>query len=95
MLAYIAEIDPICALQAAMEGYEVLRLEDIVDKVDIVVTATGNYHVLTHEHTLHMKSQVIVCNIGHLILKLILRVYANIPGKISASGRDRCYFPRW
>lgn len=62
---YIAEIDPICALQAAMEGYRVVQLEDVVREVDIVVTATGNYHVVTHEHMADMKDQAILCNIGH------------------------------
>jgi len=62
---YIAEIDPICALQAAMEGYRVVQLEDVVHDVDIVVTATGNYHVVTHEHMSNMKDQAILCNIGH------------------------------
>lgn len=61
----IAEIDPICALQAAMEGYRVVRLDDVADQVDIVVTATGNYHVVTHEHMRRMKNQAILCNIGH------------------------------
>lgn len=61
----IAEIDPICALQAAMEGYRVVTLEDVAEQVDIVVTATGNLHVVTHEHMRQMKNQVIVCNIGH------------------------------
>lgn len=64
-IVYIAEIDPICALQAAMEGYQVVTLEDVVDTVDIVVTATGNYHVVTHEHMKGMKDQAILCNIGH------------------------------
>lgn len=62
---YIAEIDPICALQAAMEGYSVVTVEDIIDEVDIVITATGNYHVLTLEHMERLKNQAIVCNIGH------------------------------
>lgn len=62
---YIAEIDPICALQAAMEGYRVVTLDDIVDQVDIVVTATGNYHVVSHDHIKSMKNQAILCNIGH------------------------------
>lgn len=62
---YVAEIDPICALQAAMEGYPVVQVEDVVDVVDIFVTATGNYHVLAHEHLLNMKNEAIVCNIGH------------------------------
>ena len=61
----ITEIDPICALQAAMAGYRVVRLEDVVEMVDIFVTATGNYNVITHEHMLAMKDQAIVCNIGH------------------------------
>lgn len=61
----IAEIDPICALQAAMEGYRVVRLDDVVNNIDIFVTATGNYHVVTHEHMKRMRDQAIVCNIGH------------------------------
>ena len=61
----IAEIDPICALQAAMEGYRVVRLDDVVGDVDIFVTATGNFKVINHEHLIQMKDQAIVCNIGH------------------------------
>jgi len=61
----IAEIDPICALQAAMEGYRVVRLDDVVRDVDIFVTATGNFRVIRHEHLIQMKDQAIVCNIGH------------------------------
>ena len=61
----IAEIDPICALQAAMEGYRVVRLDDVAEYVDIVITATGNYHVVTHDHMLRMRNQAILCNIGH------------------------------
>ncbi len=62
---YIAEIDPICALQAAMEGYRVVTLDDVAEQVDIVVTATGNFHVVSHAHMLRMKNQAILCNIGH------------------------------
>jgi adenosylhomocysteinase len=62
---WITEIDPICALQAAMEGYRVVTMEEACDKADIFVTATGNYHVITHEHMARMKDQAIVCNIGH------------------------------
>jgi adenosylhomocysteinase len=62
---WVTEIDPICALQAAMEGFRVVTLEDAADKADIFVTATGNYHVITHEHMQAMKHQAIVCNIGH------------------------------
>lgn len=62
---WITEIDPICALQAAMEGYRVVRMEEVVDKADIFVTATGNYNIITHDHMAAMKDQAIVCNIGH------------------------------
>jgi adenosylhomocysteinase len=62
---WITEIDPICALQAAMEGFRVVTMEQAVDKADIFVTATGNYHVITHDHMAAMKHQAIVCNIGH------------------------------
>ena len=62
---YVTEIDPICALQAAMQGLTVVRLEDIVDTVDIVVTTTGNKNVVTHEHMCAMKDQAILLNIGH------------------------------
>lgn len=61
----VTEVDPICALQAAMEGYEVVTVEDALPLADIYVTATGNYHVLTGEHLNNMKDEAIVCNIGH------------------------------
>lgn len=61
----ITEIDPICALQAAMEGYRVVTMEEAAPLADIFVTATGNYHIITHDHMLKMKNQAIVCNIGH------------------------------
>jgi len=61
----ITEIDPICALQAAMEGYRVVTMEYAADKADIFVTATGNYHVISHEHMKAMRNNAIVCNIGH------------------------------
>ena len=61
----IAEVDPICALQAAMEGYSVVTLDDVVEDIDIFVTATGNYQVITHENLVKMKDEAIVCNIGH------------------------------
>ncbi len=62
---WVTEIDPICALQAAMEGYRVVTMEEAADKADIFVTATGNFHVIGHEHMKRMKDQAIVCNIGH------------------------------
>ena len=61
----VTEIDPICALQAAMEGYEVTTVEDALPLADIYVTATGNYHVITGQHMMGMKDEAIVCNIGH------------------------------
>ena len=61
----ITEVDPICALQAAMEGFEVRKLENIVEECDIFVTATGNYNIINRDHFLKMKDQAILCNIGH------------------------------
>ncbi len=61
----VTEIDPICALQAAMEGYEVQTLEDVADKADIFVTTTGNKDVIRLEHMRAMRNNAIVCNIGH------------------------------
>jgi adenosylhomocysteinase len=62
---WVTEVDPICALQAAMEGYRVVTMEDVADKADIFVTATGNFQVITHDHMKRMKNNAIVCNIGH------------------------------
>ena len=62
---WVSEIDPICALQAAMEGYRVVTMDYAADKADIFVTATGNFKVITHEHMKRMKNNAIVCNIGH------------------------------
>ena len=62
---WVTEIDPINALQAAMEGFRVVRMDDVADQVDIVVTATGNVNVVTHDHVAAMKNEAILCNIGH------------------------------
>ncbi len=62
---WITEVDPICALQAAMEGYRVVTMDEACDKADIFVTATCNFHVITHDHMKRMKHNAIVCNIGH------------------------------
>ncbi|NLY63487.1 MAG: adenosylhomocysteinase [Alcaligenaceae bacterium] len=62
---WVCEIDPICALQAAMEGYKVVTMDEAADKADIFVTATGNYHVIDRSHMEKMKNEAIVCNIGH------------------------------
>jgi adenosylhomocysteinase len=62
---WVTEVDPICALQAAMEGFRVVTMEYAADKADIFVTCTGNFHVITHDHMMKMKNNAIVCNIGH------------------------------
>ena len=66
----VTEIDPICALQAAMDGYEVKRMSDAVKEVDIIVTATGNFNIITGEHFKSMKDKAIVCNIGHFDIEI-------------------------
>jgi len=76
---YITEIDPICALQAAMEGYQVVQLEDEVESTDIFVTATGNYHVITGKHMEKMKEGAIVCNIGHFDSEIEMSYLNNTP----------------
>ena len=62
---WVTEIDPICALQAAMEGYRVITMDSVCDKADIFVTATGNKDIITHDHMVKMRDEAIVCNIGH------------------------------
>ncbi len=62
---WVTEIDPICALQASMEGYRVVRMDEVCDQVDIFVTTTGNFGVIQHDHMARMKNEAIVCNIGH------------------------------
>ena len=76
----ITEIDPICALQAAMEGYEVVKLEDTFKEAEIFVTATGNYNVITAEHMGKMRDQAIVCNIGHFDNEIDVAGLQRIPG---------------
>ena len=75
----VTEIDPICALQAAMEGYEVTTMEEAVHEGDIFVTATGNYKVITGEHMLKMKNEAIVCNIGHFDNEIDMHFLENSP----------------
>ncbi len=92
----ITEIDPICALQAAMEGFEVKRIEDAVDYADIFVTATGNCDIITVEHMEKMKDQAIVCNIGHFDNEIqVDRLYA-FPGIVRDNVKpqvDKFIFP--
>jgi adenosylhomocysteinase len=76
----VTEVDPICALQAAMEGYEVLRVEDVVDTADLFVTATGNTSILTVDHLARMKHNAIVGNIGHFDNEIDMAGLAAVPG---------------
>jgi adenosylhomocysteinase len=76
----ITEIDPICALQAAMDGYQVLTLDEVVETADIFITATGNRDVITAEHMARMKHQAIIGNIGHFDNELEMSVLAKLPG---------------
>lgn len=70
MRVIVTEVDPICALQAAMEGYEVRKMDDAVKMADIIVTTTGNHHIITDRHFLGMKDRAIVCNIGHFDVEI-------------------------
>jgi len=76
----ITEIDPICALQAAMDGYQVVRLEDVVDTADFFITTTGNFNVITAEHLSRMKNKAVVGNIGHFDNEIDIAGLAQIPG---------------
>jgi len=76
----VTEIDPICALQAAMEGYEVATVEDYVEKADVFVTATGNFHIITAAHMARMKDKAIIGNIGHFDHEIDMAGLAKIPG---------------
>ena len=87
---WVTEIDPICALQAAMEGYRVVTMDEACDKADIFVTATGNLNVITHDHMRRMKHQAIVCNIGHFDSEIDIASLKPVPvGKHQAAGRPR------
>ena len=76
----VAEIDPICALQAAMEGFEVTTVDDALSQADIFVTCTGNYHVITGQHMANMKDEAIVCNIGHFDSEIEMTWLEQTPG---------------
>jgi adenosylhomocysteinase len=76
----VTEIDPICALQAAMEGYQVATLDDVVETADLFVTATGNKDIITAEHMSRMKHQAIVGNIGHFDNEIDMAGLAKLPG---------------
>jgi adenosylhomocysteinase len=76
----VTEVDPICALQAAMDGYQVTTLEDVVETADIVITTTGNFNIITADHMSRMKHQAIVGNIGHFDNEIDMAGLAKIPG---------------
>jgi len=89
----VTEIDPICALQAAMEGYEVVTMEDAVERADIFVTATGNEDVITAEHMKAMKPMSIVCNIGHFDSEIQIAALSNYKWDEVKPGTDLVEFP--
>jgi adenosylhomocysteinase len=90
---WVTEIDPICALQAAMEGYRVVTMDYAADKADIFVSATGNLHVITHEHMKKMKDQAIVCNIGHFDNEIEVAALAKYKWEEIKPQVDHIIFP--
>ncbi len=90
---WISEIDPICALQAAMEGYRVVTLDEVAPLVDIVVTATGNYKVVNHAHMLAMRNQAILCNIGHFDSEIDVQSLKQYPWENIKPQVDHVIFP--
>jgi len=90
---WVTEVDPICALQAAMEGYRVVTMDWACDKADIFVTATGNYHVITHAHMKKMKDQAIVCNIGHFDNEIEVAALAKYKWEEIKPQVDHVIFP--
>ena len=89
----VTEIDPICALQAAMEGYEVITMEDAAPEADIFVTATGNKDIITLEHMRAMKDRAIVCNIGHFDNEIQVATLQNMTWKEIKPQVDEITFP--
>jgi adenosylhomocysteinase len=90
---WVTEIDPICALQAAMEGYRVVTFDYAADKADIFVSATGNFHVITHEHMRRMKHNAIVCNIGHFDNEIDVASLKQYPWENIKPQVDHIIFP--
>jgi adenosylhomocysteinase len=90
---WVTEIDPICALQAAMAGYRVVTMDDAADQADIFVTATGNVHVITHEHMRRMKHNAIVCNIGHFDSEIDVASLEQYPWEEIKPQVDHVIFP--
>jgi len=90
---WISEIDPICALQAAMEGYRVVTVADALPFANLYVTATGNKDVITHDHMAHMKDQAIVCNIGHFDNEIQVEALKPYPWTNIKPQVDQIHFP--
>jgi len=90
---WVAEIDPICALQASMEGYRVVTMDYASDKADIFVSATGNIDVITHEHMKRMKHNAIVCNIGHFDNEIDVAALRTYPWENIKPQVDHVIFP--
>ena len=90
---WVTEIDPICALQAAMEGYRVVTMDYAAEHADSFVSATGNYHVITHEHMKKMKDQAIVCNIGHFDNEIDVESLSNYEWEEIKPQVDHIIFP--
>ncbi|MGH8297989.1 MAG: adenosylhomocysteinase [Steroidobacteraceae bacterium] len=90
---WVTEVDPICALQAAMEGYRVVTMDYAADKADIFVTATGNFHVITHAHMHRMKHNAIVCNIGHFDNEIDVASLKRYPWENIKPQVDHVIFP--
>jgi adenosylhomocysteinase len=90
---WVTEIDPICALQAAMEGYRVVTMDYAADKADIFVTATGNFNVINHDHMKKMKDQAIVCNIGHFDNEIEVAALAQYKWEEIKPQVDHIIFP--
>jgi adenosylhomocysteinase len=90
---WVTEIDPICALQAAMEGFPIVTMEYAADKGDIFVTATGNVRVITHDHMARMKDNAIVCNIGHFDSEIDVASLRNYDWENIKPQVDHVIFP--
>ncbi|HVO90554.1 MAG TPA: adenosylhomocysteinase, partial [Casimicrobiaceae bacterium] len=90
---WVTEIDPICALQAAMEGFRVVTMEYAADKADIFVSATGNIDVITHDHMKRMKHNAIVCNIGHFDNEIDVAALRQYPWENIKPQVDHVIFP--
>jgi len=90
---WVTEVDPICALQASMEGYRVVTMDYAADKADIFVTATGNFRVITHDHMKRMKNNAIVCNIGHFDNEIDIAALAKYEWEEIKPQVDHVIFP--